>query len=152
MKTEVNIERINQGSKEFVKGNDEIPETLLKSVPTKFIGQGGKIRKLHQGCNRFWMHYEHEVKSCTICTDAFIEKWEIVVDIKVENAMLKLVSKKSRLNTFCCMWKFERKFTSLWGRKQMLDMDRDKKNEQAEAELGQAQPQMRPETKNDVDI
>ena len=72
LKTEVNIERINQGSKEFVKGNDEIPETLLnqvskefvkgndeipetllKSVPTKFIGQGGKIRKLHQGCNRF---------------------------------------------------------------------------------------------------
>ena len=74
MKTEVNIEKMNQGSKEFVKGNDEIPETLLKSVPTKFIGQGGKIRKLHQGCNRFWMHYEHEVKSCTICTDAFIEK------------------------------------------------------------------------------
>ena len=50
------------------------------------------------------------------------------------------------------MWKFERKFTSLWGRKQMLDMDRDKKNEQAEAELGQAQPQMRPETKIDVNI
>ena len=56
VKKKVNIERINQGSKEFVKGNDEIPETLLKSVPTKFIGQGGKIRKLHQGCNRFWMH------------------------------------------------------------------------------------------------
>ena len=50
------------------------------------------------------------------------------------------------------MWKFERKFTSLWGRKQMLDMDSNKKNEQAEAELGQAQLQMRPETKNDVDI
>ena len=31
-------------------------------------------------------------------------------------------------------------------------MDRDKKNEQAEAELGQAQRQRRPETKNDVDI
>ena len=29
----------------------------------------------------------------------------------------------------------------------MLDMDRDKKNEQAEAELGHAQPQMRPEPK-----
>ena len=39
------------------------------------------------------MHYEHEVKSCTICTEAFIEKWKIVVDIKVENAVLKLVSK-----------------------------------------------------------
>ena len=47
VKKEVNIERINQGSKEFVKGNDEIPETLLKSVKTKFIGQGGKISKLH---------------------------------------------------------------------------------------------------------
>ena len=34
----------------------------------------------------------------------------------------------------------------------MLDMDRDKKNEQAEAELGQAQPRMRPDTKNDVNI
>ena len=50
------------------------------------------------------------------------------------------------------MWKFERKFTSLWGRKQMLDMDHDKKNEQAEAELRQAQPQLKPETKIDVDI
>ena len=38
------------------------------------------------------------------------------------------------------MWKFERKFTSLWDRNQMLDIDRDKKNEQAGAELGQAQP------------
>ena len=45
------------------------------------------------------------------------------------------------------MREFERKFTSLWGRKRMLDVDHDKKNEQAEAELGQAQPQMRPETK-----
>ena len=45
-----------------------------------------------------------------------------------------------------------KKFTSLWGRKQMLDMDLGKKNEQAEAELGQAQPQRRPETKIDVDI
>ena len=34
----------------------------------------------------------------------------------------------------------------------MLDGDHDKKNEQAEAELGQAQPQRRPETKIDVDI
>ena len=89
------------------------------------------------------MHYEHEVKSCTICTDAFIEKWEIVVDINFENAVLKLVSQKSKINTFCCKWKFERKFRSLWGREQILDMDRDKKNEQAEAELGQAQPQIR---------
>ena len=94
------------------------------------------------------MHYEHKVKSCTICTDAFIEKWENIVDIKFGNA----VSQKSKLNTFCCMWKFERKFTSLWGRKQMLDMDRDKKNEQAGAELGQAQPQLRPETEIDIDI
>ena len=123
VKTEVNIEKTNQGSKEFVKRNVESPETLLKSVKTKFIGQGGKIRKLHQGCNRFWMHYEHEVKSCTICTDAFIEKWEIVVDIKFENA----VSQKSKLNTFCCMLKFDRNFISLWGRKQTSDMDHNKK-------------------------
>ena len=123
MKTEVNIERTNQGSKEFVKGNDEIPETLLKSVPTKFIGQGEKIRKLHQGCNRFWMHYEHKVKSCTNCTYAFIEKWENIVDIKFENA----VSQKSKLKTFCCMLKFDRDFISLWGRKQTLDMDHNKK-------------------------
>ena len=34
----------------------------------------------------------------------------------------------------------------------MLDMDRDKKTEQAEAKLGQAQPQMRPETKIDVNV
>ena len=61
--------------------------------------------------------------------------------------MLKLVSQKSKLNTFNCKWKFERKFTSLWGKEQMFDMDRDKKNEQAEAELGQAQPRRRPETK-----
>ena len=90
---------------------------VLKSVPTKFIGQGGvvennkfkdqvssphigeKIRKLRQGCDSFWMHYEHEVKSCTICTDDFIENWEIVMDIKVENAVLKLVSKKNQNST-----------------------------------------------------
>ena len=98
------------------------------------------------------MHNEHKVKSCTIATDDFIANWEIIMDKKVGNAVLELVSKKPKFNTFCCMWKFERKFTSLWGRKQMLDMDRDKKNEQAEAELGQAQPQLKPETKIDVDI
>ena len=98
------------------------------------------------------MHYEHEVKSCTICTDAFIEKWEIVVNIKVENAVLKLERKNRNSTHSVACGNLKRKFTSLWGRKQMLDMDRDKKNEQAEAELGQAQPQMRSETKNDVDI
>ena len=90
LKKEVNIERINQGLKEFVEGNDEIPETLLKSVSLKLIGQdsviennnfedqiispdiSGKIRKLRQGCNSFWIHYEHEVKSCTIATDDLI--------------------------------------------------------------------------------
>ena len=40
------------------------------------------------------------------------------------------------------MRKFERKSTSLWGRKQILDVDHDKKNEQAEAELGQAQSKL----------
>ena len=77
------------------------------------------------------MHYEHEVKSCTICTDAFIEKWEIVVNIKVENAVLKLVSKNQNSTHFVACGNLKAKFTSLWGRKQMLDMDRDKKNEQA---------------------
>ena len=95
---------LNQGLKEFVK--DEIPDILLKSVPTKFIGQGRKIRKSHQGCNRIWMHYEHEVQGCTICTDAFIEKWEIVADIKSEKA----VNQKSKLTIFWCMLKFDRNF------------------------------------------
>ena len=52
-------------------------------------GQGGKIRKLRQGCNSFWMHYQHEVKSCAIAIDDFIEKWEIIMDKKVENAVLE---------------------------------------------------------------
>ena len=103
--------------------SNEVSETMLKSVLTKIIGQGGKIRKLRRSCNRFWMHYEHKVKSCTICTDAFIEKWENIVDIKFENA----VSQKSKLNTFCCMLKFDRNFISLWGRKQTSDMDHNKK-------------------------
>ena len=81
-----------------------------------------KIKNQRQGCNSFWMH---EVKSCTIATDD-IANWEIIMDKKV--------------NVFCCMWKYERKFTSLWDRNWMLDIDRDKKNEQAGTELGQAQP------------
>ena len=79
------------------------------------------------------MHYEHEVKGCTICTDAFIEKWEIVADTKFENA----VNQKSKLTIFCCMLKFDRKFISLWDGGQTSDM---KLNEQDEAEPDQAQP------------
>ena len=86
------------------------------------------------------MHNEHEVKSCTIATDDFIANWEVIMNKKVGNAVLGSVSKKPKFNAFCCMWKSERKFTLSWDRNRMLDIDRDKKNKQAEAELGQAQP------------
>ena len=44
------------------------------------------------------------------------------------------------------------KFTSSWDRNRRLDIDRNKKNEQAGAELGQAQPQLGAETKFKGDI
>ena len=69
------------------------------------------------------MHYEHEVQGCTICTDAFIEKWEIVADIKSEKA----VNHKSKLTIICCMLKFDRNFISLWDRMQTLDMEQNEK-------------------------
>ena len=49
---------LNRGLKESVK--DEIPEISVKSIPTKPIGQGRKIRKTHSGCDSIWMHYEHK--------------------------------------------------------------------------------------------
>ena len=79
------------------------------------------------------MHYEHKVQICTIFTDAFVEKWEVVTDIKSEKA----VKQKSKLTIFCCMLKFDRKFISLWDGVQTSDMEL---NEQAEAEPDQAQP------------
>ena len=54
--------------------------------------------------------------------------------------MLEFVSKKPKFKAFCCIWKSESNFTSSWDRNRMLDTDHDKKNEQAGAELGQAQP------------
>ena len=86
------------------------------------------------------MHNKQEVKICTIATDDFVATWEIMMDKKVGNAILELVSEKPKFNAFCCMWKPERKFKSIWDRNRMLDIDRDKKDEQAGAELGQAQP------------
>ena len=86
------------------------------------------------------MHNEQEVKSCTIATDDFIANWEIIMDKKVGNAILELVSEKPKFNGFCCMWKPERKFGSLWDRNRILDRDRDKKGEKGGTELGQAQP------------
>ena len=50
------------------------------------------------------------------------------------------MSKKPKFKAFCCMWKSTRKFTSSWDRNRRLDIGRNKKNEQAGAELGQAQP------------
>ena len=92
-------------------------------TPTKPIGQGRKIRKPHSGCNSIWMHYEHEVQGCMICTDAFIEKWKIVADIKSEIA----ANQKSKLTIICCMLKFDRNFISLWDRTQTSDMEHNKK-------------------------
>ena len=115
------------------KKSEERSRTISSNI-------NGKIKKQRQGCNSFWMHNEHEVKSCTIATDDFIANWEVIMNKKVGNAVLGLVSKKPKFNAFCCMWKSERKFTSLWDRNRMLDIDRDKKNKQAGAELGQAQP------------
>ena len=117
--------------KDFIKY--EIPDILLESIPTKPIGQHRKIRKPHSGCNSIWMHYEHKVQICTFFTDAFVEKWEVVADIKSKKA----VKQKSKLTIFCCMMKFDRKFISLWDGGQTSDMEL---NEQAEAEPDQAQP------------
>ena len=96
---------LTQGLKEFVKY--EIPGIPLKSIPTKPIGQDRKIRNPHLSCNSIWMHHEHKVQICTIFTDAFVEKWEVVADIKSEKA----VKQKSKLTIFCCMLKFDRNFT-----------------------------------------
>ena len=41
--TEVNIERINQGSKELVKGSDEIPETSLNQGSKEFVKGNDEI-------------------------------------------------------------------------------------------------------------
>ena len=112
---------LNQGLKDFVK--DEIPDTQLKSVTMKPIGQGRKIIKSHQGCNRIWMHYEHEVQGYMVCTDSCIEKWKIVANIKFEIA----ANQKSKLTIICCMLKFDRNFISLWDRMQTLDMEHNEK-------------------------
>ena len=69
------------------------------------------------------MHYEYEVQGCMICTDAYIEKWKIVADIKFEIA----ANQKSKLTIICCMSKFDRNFISSWDRMQTLDMEHNEK-------------------------
>ena len=54
---------------------------------------------------------------------------------------------KPKFKGFCCMWNPKIKSGSLCDRNRMLDIDHDKKGEQAGTELGQAQPQLGLETK-----
>ena len=69
-------DQIMESSKLEVNENSkEMPRTISSNISRK-------IKKRRQGCDSFWMHNEHEVKSCTITTDDFITNWEVIMDKK----------------------------------------------------------------------
>ena len=57
------------------KNSEEVSRTISSNI-------NRKIKKRRQGCDSFWMHNEHEVKSCTIATDDFFTNWEVIMDKK----------------------------------------------------------------------